>query len=68
MGYLELVKESDGESLYREFVDGLASRGYVEGRNLRVMRRSAGAQPERLGPLAAELAAAKTLPPSDSSS
>jgi putative ABC transport system substrate-binding protein len=59
VGYLELVKESDGERLYREFVEGLQSHGYVEGRNLRLVRRSAGARLERLRPLAAELAAAK---------
>jgi putative ABC transport system substrate-binding protein len=59
VGYLELVKQSDGERLYREFVEGLRGHGYVEGRNLRVLRRSAAGQPERLRPLAAELAAAK---------
>jgi putative ABC transport system substrate-binding protein len=59
VGYLELVKASDGERLYREFVEGLRSHRYVEGQNLRVLRRSAGAQPERLRSLAAELAAAK---------
>ena len=59
VGYLELVKESDGERLYRDFVEGLQSHGYVEGRNLRMVRRSAGAQAERLRPFAAELAAAK---------
>jgi putative ABC transport system substrate-binding protein len=59
VGYLELVTESDGERLYREFVEGLQSHGYVEGRNLRMVRRSAGAQLERLRSLAPELAAAK---------
>ena len=59
VGYLELVREPDGERLYGEFVEGLRSHGYVEGRNLRLLRRSAGARPERLRPLAAELAAAK---------
>jgi len=59
VGYLEFVKASDGERLYREFVEGLASRGYVEGRNLRIVRRSADAQDGRLGFLASELAAAK---------
>jgi putative ABC transport system substrate-binding protein len=59
VGYLELVKESDGEMLYREFVEGLQSHGYVEGRNLRIVRRSAGARLERLRYLAAELGAAK---------
>jgi putative ABC transport system substrate-binding protein len=59
VGYLELVKESDGEMLYREFVEGLQSHGYVEGRNLRMVRRSAGAKPESLRDLAAELGAAQ---------
>ena len=59
VGYLELLNESDGERLYREFVEGLRSHGYVEGRNLRMLRRSAAAQPERLRSLAPELAAEK---------
>ena len=59
VGYLELVEPSDGERLYREFVEGLHSHGYIEGRNLRMVRRSAGARPERLRSLAPELAAAK---------
>jgi putative ABC transport system substrate-binding protein len=59
VGYLELVKSSDGEMLYREFVEGLQSHGYMEGRNLQMLRRSAGAMPERLFSLAPELAAAK---------
>lgn len=59
VGYLELVKESDGEVLYREFVEGLQGHGYVEGRNLQLMRKSGRALPQRLRTLAAELAAAK---------
>ena len=59
VGYLEFVKASDGERLYREFVEGLAGRGYVDGRNLRIVRRSADARWERLRSLAPELAAAK---------
>ena len=59
VGYLELVKESDGEMLYREFVEGLQSQGYVEGRNLRMVRRSAAGRLESLRTLAAELGAAK---------
>jgi putative ABC transport system substrate-binding protein len=59
VGYLEFVKASDGERLYREFVEGLASRGYVEGRNLRILRRSGDAQRERLRSLAPELAVAR---------
>jgi putative tryptophan/tyrosine transport system substrate-binding protein len=59
VGYLEFVRASDGERLHREFVEGLAGRGYVDGRNLRIVRRSADARSERLRSLAAELAAAK---------
>lgn len=59
VGYLELVKAVDGERLHREFVEGMQSHGYVPGRNLQLMRRSAELYPERLRPLAAELAAAK---------
>ena len=59
VGYLELVKQSDGERLYREFAEGLQSRGYVEGRNLKVLRRSAEGQPERLRAFAAEFGAMK---------
>ena len=59
IGYLELVSQSDGERLYREFLEGLQSRGYVEGRNLRMLRLSAAAQVERLRALASQLAAAK---------
>ena len=59
VGYLEFVKASDGERLYREFVEGLHARGYVEGRNLQLLRRSAEGRPERLRSLGAELGAAK---------
>jgi putative ABC transport system substrate-binding protein len=56
IGYLERVKESDGELLYRDFVEAMHAKGYAAGRNLRILRRSANAQPQRLGTLAAELA------------
>jgi putative tryptophan/tyrosine transport system substrate-binding protein len=59
VGYLELVRASDGERLYREFIEGLQSHGYVEGRNLRMLRRSADAKPDRVRNLAPELADAK---------
>jgi len=58
VGHLGLVNESDGERLYRDFIDGLQGRGYVQGRNLRMLRRSARAQPKRLRTRAAELASA----------
>jgi len=56
IGYLERVKESDGEALYRDFVEAMEAKGYAVGRNLRILRRSASAQPERLRALAVELA------------
>lgn len=59
VGYLELLKDSDGEALYREFVEGMQEQGYRDGGNLRIVRRSAAGRPERLRPLAAELGAAK---------
>jgi putative ABC transport system substrate-binding protein len=58
VGYLELVSAPDGELLYRDIVDGLKRHGYVEGRNLRLLRRSGDGETEmRLSTLAAELAA-----------
>ena len=59
VGYLELVKESDGALLYREFVEEFEASGYVDGRNLKLVRRSAGGQPPRLRTFAAELAASR---------
>jgi putative ABC transport system substrate-binding protein len=59
VGYLEQVRAADGTSLYREFVEGLQAHGYVEGRNLRLLRRSAELHTERLRAFAAEMAAAK---------
>lgn len=59
VGYLELVSAPDGELLYRDFVEGLKKHGYVEGRNLALLRRSAESVRQRTFHLAAELAAAK---------
>jgi putative ABC transport system substrate-binding protein len=59
VGYLEYVKASDGERLFREFVEGLASHGYAEGKSLRIVRRSADGRNERLRNLAPDLAAVK---------
>jgi putative ABC transport system substrate-binding protein len=59
VGYLEQVKADDGERLYREFVEGLQAQGYVVGRNLRMVRRSADMQPERLRAHAVDLVDAK---------
>src|SRR5262245_61519921 len=59
VGYLEFVKQSDGERLYRDFMDGMQSHGYVEGRNLKILRRSAAGEPQRLRSLAPELWAEK---------
>lgn len=43
----------------RGFVDGLRSEGFVEGKNLELLKRSASNDAERFKPLARELAAAK---------
>ena len=59
VGYLELVTESDGERLYRTFLEGLQAHGYAEKRNLSILRRSARTEPHKLRTLAAELAASK---------
>jgi putative ABC transport system substrate-binding protein len=59
VGYLEFVSAPDGEMLYRDFVEGLKKHGYAEGRNLTIVRRSAGNANERLPAMAAELAAAR---------
>ena len=59
IGYLELVKESDGERVYRDFVEGMQAHGYAEKRNLSILRRSALTEPQKLRAHAAEFAAAK---------
>lgn len=59
VGYLEQTRASDGERLYRAFVDGMQAHGYVAGRNLTLMRRSADAEPQKLRPAAAEMAAGR---------
>ncbi len=47
------------ESISNAFADGLRSQGFVEGRNLELLRRSASNDPDKFKPLARELAAAK---------
>jgi putative ABC transport system substrate-binding protein len=47
------------EMTLKGFVEGLREEGYVEGRNLELLRRSASNDPERFKQLAAELASAK---------
>jgi putative ABC transport system substrate-binding protein len=47
------------EATQKGFLEGLRSEGFVEGKNLELMRRSASNDPERFKPLARELAAAK---------
>ena len=59
VGYLDLASDSDGELLYREFVEAMQRHGFVERRNLRIERRSADGRRERLRSLAAELNVAK---------
>lgn len=47
------------EATLKGFRDGLREQGYVEGKNLELLHRSASNEPERFKPLARELAAAK---------
>jgi putative tryptophan/tyrosine transport system substrate-binding protein len=47
------------EATLRGFVDGLRTEGFVEGRNLELLQRSASNDASRFKPLARELAAAK---------
>jgi putative ABC transport system substrate-binding protein len=57
-----LTWRSDGpyhEVTHGGFVAGLREQGYVEGRNLELIQRSADFDPERFKPLARELARAK---------
>ena len=47
------------DATLKGFLDGLRSEGYVEGKNVEVLKRSASNDAERFKPLARELAAAK---------
>ena len=47
------------EATLKGFVDGLRSEGFIEGKNLELLRRSASNDAGRFKPLARELAAAK---------
>jgi len=61
VGYLNWQDASAyHEAALKGFLEGLRSEGFVEGKNLELMRRSASTnEPERFKPLARELAAAK---------
>jgi len=47
------------EATQNGFLEGLRSEGFVEGKNLELMRRSGSTDPESFKPLAREMAAAK---------
>ena len=47
------------ETTLKGFTEGLRDEGYVEGKNLELLKRSASNDPERFKPAARELAAAK---------
>jgi putative ABC transport system substrate-binding protein len=55
-GYLAFVESPDLDGAFRK---GLKELGYAEGRNIHIEYRYAGAKPERLSGLAAELVALK---------
>lgn len=60
VGYLSWQDSGPYHEIWSKgFVDGLRAEGYVEGRNLQLLRRSASNDPEKFKPLARELAAAK---------
>ena len=57
VGYLSWQDEgSYHDATLRGFLDGLRSEGFVEGRNLQVIRRSASNNADRFKPLANDLA------------
>ncbi|MEJ7668451.1 MAG: ABC transporter substrate-binding protein [Casimicrobiaceae bacterium] len=47
------------DATLKGFANGLREEGYIEGKNLELLRRSASNDPERFKPIARELAAAK---------
>jgi putative ABC transport system substrate-binding protein len=47
------------DTTLKGFTEGLRDEGYVEGKNLELLKRSASNEPERFKPIARELAAAK---------
>jgi len=57
MGVLTMTPPdlSSPDSGFRAFDEGLRQRGYIEGQNLKVERRNAGGQPDRLPAVAKEL-------------
>jgi putative tryptophan/tyrosine transport system substrate-binding protein len=60
VGYLSWADAGGYEvSTSSAFVDGLRAEGFVEGKNLQLLRRSASNDPDKFKPLARELAAAK---------
>ncbi len=60
VGWLTLQQDGRYEEITaRGFVAGLREAGFVEGRNLEFVKRSADGDLRRLGPLAKEIAAAK---------
>ncbi len=55
IGYLSAGRESPAVSLTAAFRQGLAERGYIEGRNVEILYRWAETKNDRLPPLAADL-------------
>lgn len=59
IGYLSALSEADDRPNLAALRQGLAERGYVEGRNVTLVARHAGGNLERLPELAAEIVRAK---------
>jgi putative ABC transport system substrate-binding protein len=59
VGYLALSSSAEGTPVFDAFRDGLAARGYRDGRTIAIDVRFAEDRQERLAPLAAELVGQK---------
>jgi putative ABC transport system substrate-binding protein len=55
VGYLFLGSQSWNQPFFDAFLSGLAARGYIEGKNIRVLYRFADGHSDRLSPLTTEL-------------
>jgi len=55
IGYLFLGTQQWNQPFFDAFLSGLAARGYIEGKNIRVLYRFADGHSDRLSPLTTEL-------------
>jgi ABC-type uncharacterized transport system substrate-binding protein len=55
VGYLFLGSQSSSQPFFDAFLSGLSARGYIEGKNIRVLYRYADGHSDHLSPLTTEL-------------